>query len=76
LRKNCNFKGASVSQDPTLTLYSVATDDLSVLAALYGYAEPVMVLGRDAADDLAAELIALADVLSVACEPVATRLCA
>ena len=52
-----------------LTLYSLTTDDPSVIAALFGYDEPLIVLGRDAADELAAELIARPDVLTVACEP-------
>jgi len=61
----------SVTAAADLTLYSLTADDPSVIAYLFGigYDEPLIVLGRDAAHEVAAELLARPDVLSVACEP-------
>lgn len=58
-----------MSQDPHLTLYRVSTDDMSVLGSLFGYDEPVLVLGYDAANGLVDELAARPDVLTVTAEP-------
>lgn len=54
-----------------LTLYSLTADDPSVTAYLFGigYDEPLIVLGRDAAHEVAAELLARPDVLTAVCEP-------
>ncbi len=53
-----------------LTLYRLTTDDPAVTQALFG-ADDVTVLGRDAANETAEDLICREDVLTVQTEPIA-----
>ncbi len=53
-----------------LTLYRLRTDDTAVTQELFG-SDELLVLGRDAANEAAEDLICREDVLTVQTEPVA-----